>query len=211
MFNFAEDTYTDDSVVISIGLQLPLAQEEEAIMISQEISAQTTCEYVLDHRQNPPRVRLYETAFPKSEAMNVKTMLSKLAAEMKPFLIGWDIDETTDKFVIIWAKQNEAIRLFHETVLETISPLRHGFFKQKYASARVVLTKEERASLAKWGSPWAEPYRPHMILSKAKTMYAGGPPEAQWDYHKCIISGLIMEVKKSKEIVLVERIPFDNT
>lgn len=207
MFEILEDPSVEKSVVVTIGLLLPPEQERAAIAISQEIAATEECSFVLEAKSNPPRVRLYETVFPKDDVQEVKARLTKLAHRMIAFPMEWGLDEVVPHFAALWGVLNEPLRLFHLAILEEISPLRHGYYKQKYTKESSEFSDEERRSWERWGSPWAEPYRPHMIIAKAKTQFRE-LPQIEWGYRHGLFPGILVEVKEPGEIVAVERYLF---
>jgi hypothetical protein len=74
--------------------------------------------------------------------------------------MDWALGEVVSHFVAIWGELNEPLRLLHEAILEEISPLRHGYYKQKYTSPKLHLTEEEERSLENGDHPGHNPTGP---------------------------------------------------
>lgn len=208
MFELLEGPLFPESSIVTMGLYLPAPEEQAAVLLSQSICSERDCSFVLDRRNNPPRVRLYESVFPNYEINKIKVLLQHLCHQMVAFPVSWDMIVTFDRFLAIWVKLNEPLSLFQRVVLTEISPLRHGYYKQKYTTKQSQLTQEEQQSLTKWGSPWAEPYNPHMIIAKTLDRAINQLPSIDWKFHHSILEGLVIEIKVNHKINSVTKIPF---
>lgn len=203
-------------VVFTCGLLLSPEQEEHAIKINQQIAEKNKggLKFVLDKEKHPPYVRLYEVVLPKHNVETAVDRMRKLAEKMPQFDLHWAQVEETENFVAIWGHADESIKLFQETVLLELDSLREGFFKEKYIKEidQQKFTEAEKKSFIKWGSPWAEPYIPHMILAKSKSVFNVNAYIPVWEFKSCTLSGLFVGVGsedyKSKDFSEVFRFPF---
>lgn len=182
--------------IISIGLLLPHDQSETAIEMSHQINRLSPVESLLDQKSQPPFVRLYETVFPVANGSKVAEAAAKIADAAVPVYMKWNGMEIATHNLIIWGVLNDALDRLHRTVLESLNPLRDGYYKQKYRSDESMLTGDERSSLHQWGSPWAENYLPHMVLAKSVRQFEVGPlEEFEWEYGGCDLSGILVGMK----------------
>lgn len=195
MLNFSDNSIFGDGVIVTVGFLLPFDQASTAINLSRDICDGEKCSFQLDMETNPPRIRLYETVFPRNKVDRVMEKIGQLANRMSQFPMHWGEVEMTPHFVAVWGEKPEPMQLFHDAVLESLSALRQGYFKEKYLKLRTYLSQSEENSLEKWGSPWAKPYNPHMILAKAEPSFIKLKKDIDWDYHKCILQGVIVGIK----------------
>lgn len=204
---------TESSQIISCGLLLSPEQEEAALELHAEIAHQNpkALKFALSAKKHPAYVRLYEAVLPKSDVAVARERLQRLATGMIPFHMNWAEVEQTQHFVAVWGHNNEALRFFQEAVLVEVNPLREGYFKEKYIEelADHRFTPEEEASLQKWGSPWADPYIPHMVLAKAQVGQTLKVRTIEWQYKHCLFSGLLFGTRTDTgEFTKVERFAF---
>lgn len=187
------------SVIISTGLLLQPNQENTAISINDNIAKKNkkSLKFVLNKITHPPFVRLYETVLPASNVETATQRLEKIASEMIPFHMNWRSLEETDHLVIVWGELNDALKAFQKAVLVEVNDLRDGLFKQKYIEdeREQRFTDEEEASFKKWGSPWAEPYLPHMVLAKAHPLFEVQPKGLEWPFKHCLFRGIVVGIR----------------
>jgi hypothetical protein len=187
--------------IFSCGLLLPFDQEACAIEMFKSIDRQNpqVSKFQLNKATHPPYVRLYETVLSQEKVAEAYTALQELMAKCHTFKMTWGQTERTQHFVAIWGEPSPSLNTFHQMILDLINPLREGHFKEKYIEDRNehLFSSEEEASFEKWGSPWADPYVPHMIIDKAHSpqefSLASRIPE--WDYKDCLFRGLLVGVR----------------
>jgi len=188
--------------IFACGLLLPEDQENHAITICHEITKNNPgkVKFSLNKATHPPYVRLYETILPSAKAQIATKRMEDLTNKMSSFRMDWAEIEQTENFVAIWGKINRSLKLFHKAVLLEINPLREGYFKEKYIEDRVEhrFTAAEEESFKKWGSPWAEPYIPHMIIAKAKLTFDISKFVPEWGFQHCLFRGLLVGIRSER-------------
>lgn len=192
-----------DSQILTCGLVLPPNQAAVAIELHHEISRQSKhpLKFHLSQKNHPPFVRLYETVLPSKNLPAAMDRLKSISELMSPFHMEWGEIETTHHMVIVWGESNQIIQTFQEAVLVAVNPLREGDYKQKYQREREahLFTPDQEKSLEKWGSPWADPYVPHMVLAKAHPDFGGERKSWEWVFQKTEFSGLFVATRAGEE------------
>jgi hypothetical protein len=196
-----------DGVVVTVGLLLPPDQEVAVLRLGRKICRDNTCSFTLNKTTNPPRVRLYETVFPQDQVEDVVSKVAELAKQL-PFSMIWGALEAAPHFVTVWGELNDPLRKFHKAVLTTLSPLRHGYFKQKYMTNNASFSQTERQSLARWGSPWVAPFDPRMVVAKAKQQFGPLPADLEWNYRHCQFPGVLVGIKNHDQLTTLHRFLF---
>jgi len=187
------------SEIITVGLTIPKEQENAAIDLSKYIAANNKIEYSLNKETNPPYIRLYESVFPSHNIDKVFAELEGISKEAPQFTIPWDSFETSDHNIILWGEMNEALYELHKAVLYGINHLRDGLYKQKYKDQNFLVLEDEKESLHKWGTPWAEKYKPHMVIAKSSNKFnAADFVDLKWEYKECLFMGMVVGIKKSQ-------------
>jgi len=191
-----------DSVIFSCGLLLPFKQEAAAVALCKRIEENNphTLKFTLNTETHPPYVRLYETILPKKNIEKAVARLKQISEPMIPFHMNWGMVERTDHFLAIWGELNDALKIFHQAVLIDINDLREGDFKEKYSKNETnnLFSEAEEKSFRKWGSPWAEPYLPHMIITKADPVFEVQKIPLEWEFKQCVFRGVIAATCSSK-------------
>lgn len=208
MKDIIQELLGEEDVSITVGLLLPPEQEQLVTGLSNKIAQEEECSYIANVITNPPRVRLYESVFPINETERVRERVRLLARQMVPITLAWGLVEATEHLVAVWGEANEPLQLFQAELLEQISPLRHGEIKEKYFSNQVKeeLTEPELESLERWGSPWASPYLPHMIISKAKDKY-NVIPEIEWSVVESKLGTIMLGIRRYSQDLTIEKLP----
>lgn len=199
--------------IFTCGLLLPPEQERTAIELSQDIAKYNphSLKFVLDKAKHPPYVRLYETVVPTKNIELAIKNLRRIIAPMSQFRMDWGEMEATKHLVSIWGKNNSVLAAFHQAVVLTISALREGDFKQKYLEEEneQEFTPQEEQNIRKWGSPWVEPYLPHLIIAKATPTFETEKTEMEWRFSHCLFKGVFAGVRPDYgDFIQSVRIPF---
>lgn len=185
-----------DGKIVTIALLLPEEQSMHAIHLSKQICADQSCSNVLDSHINPPRIRLYETVFPADQIDTIGDEMRAICARQLPLHIHWREVEETKHFISIWCELTDQLQQFQKNILKNIEPLRQGYYKEKYSLSQSGLTAEEKKSLKVWGSPWAEPYDPHLLLAKSNSGFLNPSVDIDWEFHSSVFSQVIVAVKQ---------------
>lgn len=189
----------NDGVIFTCGLLLSPEQQSAAIALSHEVAASNphSLKYKLDIEKHPPYVRLYETVIPEKNIEKAVLNLKQITRESEDLPIAWGQLESTKHFVAIWGENNVLLKDFQTKVLTDLNPLREGYYKEKYIEdlQEHVLTAEEEESFKKWGSPWADPYVPHVIVAKATPEFDHLTPQLEWKYGLGRLKGLIWGIR----------------
>lgn len=180
---------------MTIGLPLPDDQAQVALNISQRIHQQQKARFFLDKIERPPFIRFYETVISEENLSQLQEKLQHFASEMEPFLMKWGELEKTDQLVLIYGKLNPVLENFHKAILLGVNPLREGYFKEKYLKSDQPLLPQEKRSLDQWGSPWADPYDPHLLLAKADEKFDLEKLRVFWEFPFCKITDLWLGLK----------------
>lgn len=202
----------EKSVIFSTGLLLQINQENCAIDLSKKITEynKKSVKFTLDKVTHPPFVRLYETVLPSANVQTAIERIEKITQGMIPFHMNWRAVEKTDHMVVVWGEINDALKAFQKTVLVEVNDLREGFFKQKYIEERQdqKFTDEEEASFKKWGSPWADPYLPHMVIAKAHPIFEDMKLNLEWEFKQCLFRGVAVGIRTGQDFTHCYEINF---
>jgi len=191
------------------GLLLPVDQAQAIVELNNSIGRSNTLCFTLSQKDHPPYLRLYETVLPDKNIALAEAAVANLGKNMIPFKIKWGLLEATHKNVILWGENNVVLTPFHQAVLENLSSLREGHYKEKYAEVMNTLPEAEQKSVLKWGSPWAEPYIPHVVVAKAPTRLEFRDIFMEWDYRWCEFNGMIAGIRyEDGELVEYKHWPF---
>lgn len=191
------------------GLLLPEDQSLELIALNRHIDEANELGFRLDASTHPPYLRLYEAVMPEENILLANEYVTELASNMIPFKTKWGALELTHNYVILWAENNQIIDTFHRAVLEKMNILREGHYKHHYAKTMDTLTPQESQSLAKWGSPWADPFLPHVVIAKGLTNIDIEHIQLQWEVSSCIFPGMIAGVRhEDRELVSFTKTSF---
>ncbi|MEO8581418.1 MAG: hypothetical protein ABI425_02435 [Patescibacteria group bacterium] len=189
----------NESVIFSCGLLLAANQEASAIALCDQIAKNNPnkLKFILNKVTHPPYVRLYETVLPSKNIPLALDRLEKISADMIPFQMDWGMIEQTNHFVAIWGELNDTLKVFHQAVLIDINNLREGDFKEKYIEDENnhAFSEKEDESFRKWGSPWVDPYIPHMVVAKAEPVFDVKKTTLEWKFKHCLFRGLLIGIR----------------
>jgi len=203
-----------ENLIFCCGLLLPAEQEVEAIKLNNLLASDIKNRVKFRYSQSvhPPYVRLYETILPTKNVQTAGQYLEQLSQHQPKLTMTWGAIERTDHFVAIWGENNNNLDTFHKAVLKNINILREGLFKEKYIEDENehFFSAEEDLSFQTWGSPWAEPYVPHMVIAKGEPSLKGERTQISWDYKDCQFIGILVGARSDRgDFSHITRVKFE--
>lgn len=207
--------FDDQNTIVTCGLLLSPEQEQTAVQLSQKIAANQTASltFTLDTETQPPYIRLYEVLIPADNQAKATQVISGLAKEMIPMHLPWGMLEVTENLIAVWAEVPPALEAFHKAILLEMQQIREGYHKEKYSKyiTEQLFTPEEVVSIKKWGSPWADPFVPHLVIAKTEQNFLDAELQLEWPHHTCVSPGLFLGFRTEKHhFQQVLRLPFSH-
>jgi hypothetical protein len=206
MIDFSVFFEDEESVIFSCGLLLPQEQADHAIYLSQTISGLQETTYTLSDTLDPAYLKLYEIVMPLHNTPAAFSALGKNLKKTPPFTMNWGELEVTDQMALVWGESNDFLLAFHQLILVSLNKLRENLIKDKYKEHQHLLSPLEQGSLNRWGSPWVDPFAPHLIIAKAKTIFSLSGLNINWNFKRAKFTQLVAGIKNAKQELTQKRI-----
>ncbi len=194
------ENYLESPQHIFFGLSLPEKQSNSIIAINKSV-----CEQIEGCNQwdqtHPPYISLYHTMIPGRNVETFFKTAETLSNQMISFSFPWSSVETDIHTILLWGSINDVLATFQLAVIETINPLRDGLHPSKYDQMLPHFTQEEKDSLNRWGSPWAEPFDPYVVIAKSKNELPLTDIDIEWDYKECIPGGVVAGIINDNQTI----------
>ncbi len=157
-----------DSESLNIVLLPDVPTQEIAINLSNKLANRFPTEFTLNQSNLLPHITLYQAEFPKENLEKIKSVISEISSQIKPFKITLSNFSFLSTFIFWNFGNKEKIQKLHEKIVSELNPLRNNLIMKDLLNVNEIYPGA-RADVQKFGSLLiGKNYLPHLTISCLK-------------------------------------------
>jgi len=152
-----------------IILLLDKESERKALALAAQIKVEGENTFKIDNQKYFAHVSLYFPYLPEENLENVEQIVKKIAASTERFALSVNGLEAADSSIAIQFRKINILEKLHETIVETVNPLRNGAIRDKELKGIEAgdFSPEQSAMIMAYGVPnILKLYQPHLTLAR---------------------------------------------